>query len=344
MGIAEIMKAVKSELIGASQSVVVLPNLERPRLYFLNGNARERWNYSAFYPAYRWNARVHRLMLRCKALLGWVDALKIPDNIGTLRDFLQVCLPTFTCGVVFVGTPGPTQKFTVQLWDGFQVIGYLKYGEKPAAMARLQQEYANLNSLPEGLGPRVLMFGEFAEGLALVLAPVPGRSLPARISSLANADKFILRLVTGDIHDAANHPWIRHMLERHNGMIAPWVEAFANATYPVVIQHGDFAPWNIYQDSSGIMTAIDWEYGTLAGFPYLDQAFFMFQVIMLMNRWSPSRAWEFTVQKLMKVVSERQAQAIVKLAVFDAFHKSLDDGHGPDDPNQRWRRAVWEAQ
>jgi hypothetical protein len=127
-------------------------------------------------------------------------------------------------------------------------------------------------------------------------------------------------------------------------MIDPWVDAFANATCPVVIQHGDFAPWNIYQDSSGIMTAIDWEYGTLVGFPFLDQAFFMLQVTMLMNRWSPVRAREFAVQKLTKVVSDRQAHAIVKLAAFDAFHKSLDDGHGPDDPNQRWRRAVWEAQ
>ena len=329
MGIAEIMKAVKSILIGGSQSVVVLPNLERPRLYFYRGDARKRWNFSAFYPAYRWNARVHRLMLRCKAFFGWADALKISDNIGTLRDFLQDCLPTFTCGVVSVGTSGPTQKFTVQLWDDFQVIGYLKYGEKPAAQARMQQEYAILKSLPDGIGPRVLMFGKFAEGLALVLAPVPGRALPARISSLASADKFIPRLVKGDIHEATNHPWIRHMLERHNSMIDPWVDAFSNATCPVVIQHGDFAPWNIYQDASGIMTAIDWEYGTIAGFPYLDQAFFMFQVTMLMNRWSPFRAREFAVQKLMKVVSERQAQAIVKLAVFDAFHKSLDDGHEP---------------
>ena len=324
--------------------MIVLPNRRKPRLYFFKGDARERWNYSAFYPAYRWNARVHRLMLRCKALLGWVAALKIPDNIGTLRDFLQVCLPTFTCGVVFVCTPGPAQKFTVQLWDDSKIIGYLKYVENPAAQARLQQEYAILTSLPEGLGPRVLLFGEFSEGLAIVLAPVPGRSLPARISSLANTDKFISRLVTVDIHEASNHPWIRHMLERHNSLIDPWVDAFKDAFWPVVIQHGDFAPWNIYYDSSGIMTAIDWEYGTIVGFPYLDQAFFILQVTLLMNRWSPVRAREFAVQKLKKVVSERQAQAIVKLAAFDAFHKSLDDGHPADDPNQLWRRAVWEAQ
>jgi hypothetical protein len=92
------------------------------------------------------------------------------------------------------------------------------------------------------------------------------------------------------------------------------------------------------------MTAIDWEYGTLVGFPYIDQAFFMLQVTMLMNRWSPARAREFAVQKLTKVVSERQAHAIVKLSAFDAFHKSIDDGHSPDDPNQRWRSAVWETQ
>jgi hypothetical protein len=338
------MKEVISVLIGGSQSVSVLPNRWRPRLYFFKGDARERWNYSAFYPAYRRIARIYRLMLRCKALLGWVDAPKISYNIGTLRDFLKVCLPSFKCGVVFVGTPGPAQKFTVQLWDDFQVIGYLKYGKKPTARARLQKEYAILNSLPDGLGPRVLLFGEFAEGLALVLAPVPGRSLPARISSLANADNFIYRLVTAGIHEAANHPWIRHMLERHNSLIDPWVDAFKDAYLPVVIQHGDFAPWNIYYDSSGIMTAIDWEYGTIVGFPYLDRAFFILQVTLLMNRWSPVRAREFAVQKFKKVVSEIQAQAIVRMAAFDAFHKYQDDGCPKDDPNQRWRRAVWEAQ
>jgi len=337
------MKVVKSILIGGSQSVVVLPNRERPRLYFFKGDARERWNYSAFYPAFRWNARVYRLMLRCKALLGWVDAIKITDDTGALRDFLQSCLPNFTCGVVCMGTPSPVQKFTVQLWDDSKVIGYLKYGEKPSALARLQQEYSVLNSLPEWLGPSVLMFGEFAEGLALVLAPVPGRSLPARISSLANADNFTSRLVTGDIHEAENHPWIQHMLDRYNGIIDPWVDAFANATYPVVIQHGDFAPWNIYQASSGIMTAIDWEYGTLKGFPYLDQAYFILQINMLINRWKPERSREFAIKVLTEKLSKPQARAIVNLAVFDAFHKAQKDGHDSEMPNQRWRRAVWEG-
>ena len=78
------MKVVKSELIGGSQSVLVLPNRDRPRLYFIKGDARERWRYSAFYPAFRWNARVYRLMLRGKALLGWVDSVKISDDTGQM--------------------------------------------------------------------------------------------------------------------------------------------------------------------------------------------------------------------------------------------------------------------
>lgn len=334
---------MESILIGGSQLVGVLPNRENPRLYFFKGHARERWSYSEFFPAYRWNARVQRLIIRCKALLGWIDTLKISDKNGTLGDFLQVCLPTFKCGAVLVGAPGPAQKLTVQLWDHFRVIGYLKYGEKPAARMRLQQEYAVLSSLPVGLGPRVLLFNEFAEGMALALAPVPGRSLPARISSLSSAARFLPRLVTGDVYEAINHPWIRLMLERHSGMIDSWIDAFEGASWPVVIQHGDFAPWNIFCDSSGTITAIDWEYGSTVGFPYLDKAFFILQVTNLMNRWSPVRAGGFAVQKLRKDLSDKQAKAIVKLAAFDSFHKSLEDGYSTNEPIQRWRRALWEA-
>lgn len=54
-----------------------------------------------------------------------------------------------------------------------------------------------------------------------------------------------------------------------------------------VISHGDFAPWNIREDSRGEWMTLDWEQGELTGVPCWDWFHFQIQQLVLVRRLRP---------------------------------------------------------
>ena len=79
------------------------------------------------------------------------------------------------------------------------------------------------------------------------------------------------------------------------------------------------------------------------GFPHLDAAHYLLQVAALIRRWPPERARAFAVRHLDADLASTQADALVRLSAFAAYHEAQADGHTEDAPLQAWRRAVWEA-
>jgi thiamine kinase-like enzyme len=114
-----------------------------------------------------------------------------------------------------------------------------------------------------------------------------------------------------------------------------------------VVRHGDFAPWNLLGGSDGKLRAIDWEYGSPKGFPYLDLAHYILQVAALIYRWSPSKALHYTIHYLTDqpwpALKAAEAEAITRLTAYHLHRQALEDGHAQDAPGQAWRRAVWEG-
>jgi hypothetical protein len=156
--------------------VLALPSWESPRLYMPAQGFLRRWNGSSFYPAWRPLARLYRLWLRARATVGLVPVRITRSGSWPFGAFIEEALAPVASAAVLVGTPGPTQKITIQLWDGCgKVVGYLKYGEKAAACSRLQWEYHILSVLPKGAGPMALSYGSLGDGMALCLSPVPGK-------------------------------------------------------------------------------------------------------------------------------------------------------------------------
>jgi len=121
--------------------------------------------------------------------------------------------------------------------------------------------------------------------------------------------------------------------------------ALAGPSWPVVVQHGDVAPWNIMQDSGGDVRALDWEYGSLPGFPHLDLAFYILQTAALMHRWPPEKARDYAVARLTRApwpaLEPAEALAVVRLAALDTYWKQMEDGQRRGAPLQAWRRRVW---
>ena len=308
---------------------------------------KKRWQESAAYPAYRSTAKIHRIFLRMKVACGLGQSCLTDSKHGIVADFLHEVLPDVQSTVVLVGTPGPSQKLVIQLWDDQKVIAYLKYAELPRAQILLQQEADILLSLPKGLGPTVLKYGQIEQGVGLLMTPVIGRKISARLPLPLSPTFFLQSLETGKEVEVDRHPWVASFLMKHReSHVISWLSALASRKWSVTRYHGDFAPWNLLVNQENRLLAIDWEYGLREGFPLLDLAHYVLQVAKLIYRWPPERAFVYTLHYLRDHETWRlsllEAKAITCMTAYILFLRARDEGHAEDSHIQRWHRAVWE--
>ncbi len=131
------------------------------------------------------------------------------------------------------------------------------------------------------------------------------------------------------------------------GPIMGMIEALASRPWPVAIQHGDLAPWNLLRGPDGTLAAIDWECAESEGFPYLDLAHYVLQIAGLVHRWPAQKGLMATVQclehKPWPGLDAREAEAITCLAAYLAYRQSNDEGFPKDAPYQLWRRGIWDG-
>ena len=302
-----------------------------------------RWKESAFYPGFRRSAKVYRFILRLKASLGLGKVHTSSLQEWKIKDFINDALPHAATAVALVGTSGPAQKLIVQIWDDQGVIGYLKYAETPAALRRLSNECTILSSLPIGLGPTVLKHGPVHNGRGLLLSPIAGRMLPVTLPPSKSVDAFLHNIPMCPPVKMSDHPWVQENLQDCGRHIMPWLEVLTDRKWPVVHQHGDLAPWNLIKASTGEV-AIDWEYGSIQGFPYLDFIQYCLQVGALINRWSPSYARHKTLGYLRRrfpEITQTEGHSLITLAGYYAFREALVDGHSGNTYLQSWRQVLW---
>ncbi|MBW1612941.1 MAG: hypothetical protein JRJ57_02975 [Deltaproteobacteria bacterium] len=323
-----------------------LPSSKHPRLYFSIESFVNRWRHTRLYPAFRMSAQFFRLILRIKALLCIGMISEIQSDRWLLAEFVGDVLPEVCSVVLLIGTPGPTQKITIQLWDKNQIVGYLKYATKPAAVNRLEQEYSMLTSLPKGIGPRPLKYGDFIDGIALLIAPLFGKQVQSKLPPTLEVKQLLKEMVKKEKYSVENHPWVQKLREKNAEDIDCWLLHLTNRQWQLVVNHGDFAPWNIFKCTDGRIRAIDWEYGCLEGFPYIDLTYYLLQVIALIYRWSPIKAQAYAKRFLTKEIwpglMPDEAESIICLAAYHAYQQALPDSDKFTKPLQIWRKAIWE--
>jgi hypothetical protein len=328
--------------------VLALPNWRRPRLYVSTQHAFQRWEHSSFYPASRFPARLYRLSLRFRAATGIAQARTVRSSSWPLGEFVQDALPQITTAVARVGTSGPAQETTVQLWDeNARVLGYLKYAEKDAARKRLQREHFMLSRVPDGLGPKAIKIGPLDEGEALLKSAIPGDTIPPTLPPPEDLIDLLNSLTVSPPVHLEDHPWVHHARRHGTPELNTVIEPLASKRWSVVVQHGDFAPWNMLRGPDGNLRAVDWEYGTLEGFPFLDLIHYILHTSGLIYRWAPLRAARYAVEYLVRqhapALTSVEAWALTRLAAYDAYSKALEDGQSADVGTQPWRRAIWES-
>ena len=341
------MKSTVAPFFPPSVPVTALPSRARPRLFLMSLGRTQRWRHTRLYPAFRTPARLYRLAMRGKAALGLGEVWQNEAGTWALYDFLEGVLPEVDAAVVLFGTPGPAQKITVQLWAHARVVGYLKYGEKPPARARLAQEHEVLAALPRGVGPTLLKYGGFADGEAMVTLPVVGEGLPAKLPPPEALRGLLEALIGSESYALEDHPWVRTLPRQHRARVIPWLRHLSSRPWPVALHHGDFAPWNLLRHADGSLRAIDWEYGSTKGLPFLDLAYYLLQVAALITRWSPQRARSYAVDYLTQTpwpgLSRAEGEAITRLAAYHAYCQGEADGSSAQAFLQSWRRTLWES-
>lgn len=323
-----------------------LPNTKNPRLFFSGENPVKRWHKSAMYPAFRKSAHLYRLALRVKAAIGFDQGFVSESPCWELKDFVEDIFPSICEVVILIGTLGPTEKIIAQIWDQQKIVAYMKYAERPSAIARVNREQQVLTHLPKGLGPKVLKHGTLKNGVALLLTPIEGRSIPLRMFPSSGIKNFLYTLPRSQPTSLDDHPWIKKIRKYHAPLIDSLLEPLSKEKWAVVVQHGDFVPWNIHGTSSGKLQAIDWEYGEVQGFPYLDLVYYVLQVSRLIYYADPLVARDCAVNHLRKEQENQQltalqAHALVRLAAYFAYQECLRDGHGVDTNSVVWWKNIW---
>lgn len=312
--------------------VLALPTWRNPRLYLTTGNLSRRWEQGSIFTACRRGARCYRLLIWFGAVARLVVTRMKHSSGQPLGEFLGELLPQVASATVLVGTPGPAQSATVQLWDGRgRVIGYLRYAKTEAARERLRQERDILSVLPSGLGPRPIKFGTLGDGESLLKEALPGMLLAATLPP------------PGDLKEA--HPWARRLRHFEVPEVDALLGSLADWNRPVTMHHRDVAPSNLLRTPKGGLLALDWEQGVMESFPYLDLTHYVLQVSALIYRQTPLGSVRYAIEYQSRNsdfgLNGTEAEALTLLAAYDAYGRSREDGHPDDARIQAWRRTIW---
>lgn len=350
-GAADVIRA----LLPGHQDVLELCGGGVPRWFVPLDGPRTRYNSLAFYPAVRWRSRAYRAALRLWIVSGVGRgahrlARVIPrDGSGwELGEKLLHDMPDLATAAVYVGTPGPEQKVTVQLMDaGGRVLGFAKYADSPRTRLLVANEARMLRAIPKDVGPSLIRFVPFLGGDLLVQTPLPGRVQAPKLRPNRAQMRLLERLVLpGEAHKASDHPFIEGLRERAHGrgeMLEGVVAGLEGGAWPVALSHGDLSPWNMRR-ARGACRAFDWEHGSLQGMAYLEAAHAPIQLASLLRNKDPRRA----KHAISGGLSSRLPRPLVRFAPAMASLSALSmliSWYPPREPDafERWLTAFVNA-
>ena len=324
--------------------VLALPSWRNPRLYLSGSSLPRRWEESAMYPGSRWGARFYRNLLRIVTAAGLKSRRNVRGDDWPLGEFAGEVMPELKSAVVLAGTPGPAQTLTAQLLDAKgRILGYLKYAETEAARQRLRRELFMISSIPEEITPRPIKFGLMGGGEALLRGAVVGNPLRTTLPPEDGVIALLSSLAVSSGMSLEAHPWARRIRSQGDHRLDYYLETLASREWPVVIQHGDFAPWNLLRTPGGAIKAIDWEFGAMEGFPYQDLCHYFLWVSFLIYRWEPLKAMQVVAEYLSREsafsLSDAQARALIKLAAYDICQRLSEDGQHTSPEQKKWSLA-----
>lgn len=217
---------------------------------------------------------------------------------------------------LFGGTPCVHQKVTIQVFDGDQILGYVKVADQTAVAENFKREANLLLYLKEkGLTgiPDVLACDETSDRLHYFVQTTK-KSLQstyphewtakheAFINALHDATKVELHYEETDLYALlqglkAKMGWLkehqRHIVESALAEVEPSLRT----TKEWSVYHADFTPWNMFLEG-GDLFVFDWEYALRACLPGLDRYHFLTQTLIFEERCNAEEILSFFRKKI----------------------------------------------
>ena len=201
------------------------------------------------------------------------------------RSLLQIPgIDSFFVPVMYIGTPGPHQKVVVTLVspESGEPRAIMKVALSEEARISLLQESVNLEKLSSaGILGVPISLGAEKDGNRTWQTVVRGQ-LTSRELTRAHID-WLLSLPRSDRSTTLTEQQklLRRKFELNPGLFGTHKQAISDAIdsihggqVPLLLVHGDFAPWNLKKQCDGTISAIDWEAADWSGFPLWDLCHF----------------------------------------------------------------------
>lgn len=333
-------------IFGRDARVAAVPSWRHPRLWFNYSAPKDRWRLSGLLPGYSPAGRMIRWWRRLCAYGGCFPLRRVVAKDPYWLGVGGLTLAHVRDVAVLQSLGGGYDKWVLQLWGpAGNVIAYGKLGESPRARTMIGRERAVLMNVPVGLSPKVLDLAE-AHGCALLLmTPLKGRAPTTELPMDAASWRLMRRMQRPDagVFEIVSHPWWRTRSSSQSPLNG-WANLLMKRHWPVWINHGDFAPWNICVEGSE-WSLLDWEFADVDGFPLLDCAYYVLQVGYLIKKWAPSlaraRARAWIESNPLLPISADEADVIVRMCAWDAQQRDRNLGEPDDNGLQQWREQVW---
>jgi len=200
-----------------------------------------------------------------------------------------------TVPVIYVGTPGPQQKAVVTLVNAKngKSVAVMKVALTAGACTSLLREAEILTFLADvGVKnvPRLLSIDK-VNGLSWQ-SVLPGLLSPKKLTK-KHIDWLQNLPQSGGMTSFEEQKKLMCKLVSHNdfklsaqqvSLLKIAIEKIkSNNPIPLVLVHGDFAPWNLKQNSNGDLAVFDWEDAKIEGLPLWDLCHFYFIQAHLLN-------------------------------------------------------------
>jgi thiamine kinase-like enzyme len=252
---------------------------------------------------------------------------------------------------IFFGSPGPGQKTTMQVFRGCRILGYVKLTDSEDIFKRFEQETSTLRYLQskgvehipealftgkvdgkyvfvqstnktlhskvvEGFTLRHLEFVELLCQSTLHRMPFEDTALSRDLAYLQAANPVLPSSLQGIYKDACKLV-VGHYVKRQE----------------FCFMHGDFTPWNIYEES-GTLYPFDFEFAC-DGYPaYIDLVHYLLQIRILVEKDTLEVAFaHLETQKHWIPAEDRNFLILAYLLHIIAHYMRLFDGRSMSEDN-----------
>lgn len=347
---------LRPESLLCSQRYVALPPFRPPRLLVAAPTRLARWRLAR--SLVEWGA-VHRGPRRaavrlagavttglCVLLPGHEPLTHVvwrnPKLDGQLRAFICDAHSTV------VQTQGDGRAHVHAVVTGPRGSVFIKAVDTASSARSLANDAIMLRHVGAGCAPRLLHdFIEADAGFLVTEVVRPDRRPPS-----LTPDPRGVAVLESLPHRGAEfggcHPWIASSLTPEcPPEVARWSEVSRRRRWPVVITHGDFLPCNMATRQDGTPVLVDWENGSLVGFPGVDAAAWMIGVGARFGH-VPAHAissayvsWVCSRECSGLRIAREEARAILALTAYRMYRGDRSGANGPMGRGQRAMVSLW---